>query len=113
MLYVPIIVMVFLFFTFVGDFVAVSKPKTKNFKVTMDLETNYVYLDPLEGEPQQTIIFYHGLLQSSKSHFSKFAELGMVPLDSRVILAQAEPASVTVFDNSKWRSWFDIYTWSG
>ena len=25
--------------------------KTDNFKVTMDSKTNYIYLDPLEGEP--------------------------------------------------------------
>ena len=50
MLYVPMIILVLIFFN--GVISSMNIPiKSKNFKVTVDKETNFIYLDPLVGEP--------------------------------------------------------------
>ena len=50
MLYVPMIILVLLFFNGINNLMY-SPIKSKNFKVTFDKETNFIYLDPLVGEP--------------------------------------------------------------
>ena len=55
------IIFIFLFLNGLVGFMNTTVA-TNNFKVTRDMKNNYIYLDPLEGEPQQTFIFLHGLL---------------------------------------------------
>ena len=84
---------------------------TTRYKMTKDPLTNYIYLDPLENH-ESTVIFLHGLQQSSSTQFDKVVNSDMFPRSTRIILAQAENGPVTTYGGGNWNRWFDIYIYA-
>ena len=84
---------------------------TNRYKMTKDPNTNYIYLDPL-GKHESTVIFLHGLQQSSSTNFNKIVNADMFPRSTRIILAQAESGKVTTYGGGNWNRWFDIYIYA-
>ena len=80
------------------------------FNITRDHGT--IYLDP-KAKHEQTLIFLHGLGDSSEGFFDVFAEQPMVPATCRVVLPTAPKKAVSCNNGYKMNSWFDIYNLSG
>lgn len=85
---------------------------TLMYKMSKNDETGYVYLDPLEGKPDSTFVFLHGLQQSAYTNYDKIVNKGMFPPQTRIILAQAPYGMVTTYGKTDWNRWFDIYIWA-
>ena len=79
--------------------------------VTED-DNHTISLTP-KGHHQFTLIFLHGLGDSSMGFFDFFADQPMVPKTCKVILPQAPRKPVSCNNGYVMNSWFDIYNLEG
>ena len=84
------------------------------YKKTTDPKTKYIYLDPLEGPHQYTMIFLHGLGDSAEGFEDVFNKKNRPPCpkNCRIVLPTAPHAPVTCNGGAYCTSWFDIFTLS-
>ena len=84
------------------------------YKVSKNKTNNYIYLDPLDEEKHQyTLIFLHGLGDSSAGFFDVFAYQQVVSPNCRVVLPTAPKCPVSCNNGYAMTSWFDIFNLDG
>ena len=85
-----------------------------HFDVVFKAATQYIYLNPLPSSGHHcTLIFLHGLGDSSEGFFDLFSEWDLhqlTPKSCKVILPTAPSKPVSLNNGHVMNSWFDIYS---